>query len=87
MVQSVKYLTLDLSSGHDLMVCEFEPLIQLCADGMEPLGILSLLLSAPPPLVHMLSLSLSLSVSKYINKLNENFKKKTICWVVCKSDI
>ena len=23
--QSVKYLTLDFSSGHDLMVCEFKP--------------------------------------------------------------
>ena len=34
--QLVKYPTLDLSSGHDLMVCEFEPRIGLCADSMEP---------------------------------------------------
>ena len=34
--QSVKRQTLDFSSGHDLMVCEFEPCIRLCADSMEP---------------------------------------------------
>ena len=32
---SVKRLTLDLSSGHDLKVCEFEPHVGLCADSME----------------------------------------------------
>ena len=34
--QSVKHLTLDFGSGHDLVVHEFEPLIRLCADGEEP---------------------------------------------------
>ena len=34
--QSVKRLTLDLSSGHDLTVCGFEPHIGFCADGTEP---------------------------------------------------
>ena len=34
--QSVKRLILDLGSGHDLTVCEFEPHVRLCADGMEP---------------------------------------------------
>ena len=31
-VQSVRRLTLDFDSGHDLTVCEFEPLVRLCAD-------------------------------------------------------
>ena len=33
--QSVKYLTLDLSSGHDLPVCGIEPHVGLCADSAE----------------------------------------------------
>ena len=36
MTQSVKRLTLGFGSGHDLMVCEFEPLVGLCADSAEP---------------------------------------------------
>ena len=50
-VQSVKHLTLDLSSGQDLMVHEFEPRIRLCADGAEPTWDppSSLSLSPPPP--------------------------------------
>ena len=35
MVQFVKNLTLDLSSGHDLMVSELEPHMGLCTDGLE----------------------------------------------------
>ena len=42
-VQSIKHLTLDFGSGHDLMVHEIEPHIRLCADSL--LGILSLSLS------------------------------------------
>ena len=34
--QSVKCPTLDLGSGHDLMVSEFEPRTGLCADSAEP---------------------------------------------------
>ena len=34
--QSVKCLTLGFSSGHDLMVQEFEPCIRLFADSVEP---------------------------------------------------
>ena len=34
--ESVKHLTLDFGSAHDLMVCEFEPHIGLCADNVEP---------------------------------------------------
>ena len=33
---SVKCLMLDLSSGHDLMVCVFEPCTGLCADSAKP---------------------------------------------------
>ena len=53
MVQLVKHLTLDFSSGHDLGVCEFEPRIRLCVDGAEPAWD---------------SLSLSFSLSLKINK-------------------
>ena len=34
--QSVKRLTLDFSSSHDLIDGEFEPCIRLCADSVEP---------------------------------------------------
>ena len=55
MVQSVERPTLGFSSGHDLMVCGFEPHVGLHAVVERLLGILSL--SASPLL--MLSLSLS----------------------------
>ena len=69
--QSVKHLTLDLGSGHDLTACETEPLppIWLCADGRKPAWD-SLTFSAPLLLTFMCmlarsrSLSLSLSLSK-----------------------
>ena len=51
MAQSVKHLTLDFNSGHDLMVCEFKAHIRLHADSTEPAwDLLSPSLSAPPPL-------------------------------------
>ena len=34
--QSVKHPTLDLSSGHGVLVLEFEPHILLCTDSVEP---------------------------------------------------
>ena len=52
-------------SGHDLMVCEFEPHVGLCADSseLEPASdSVSPSLSAPPLLMLCLSLSLSLSL-------------------------
>ena len=49
--QSVKCLTLDFGSGHDLAVGEFKPCVGLCADSKSLLEILSLPLSAHPPLV------------------------------------
>ena len=36
MAQSVKCLTLDLGSGRDLMVHDFEPRIGLCVVSTEP---------------------------------------------------
>ena len=47
MAQLVTHLILDLDSGHDLEVPEFEPHAGLCADSMEPDWDS---LSAPPPL-------------------------------------
>ena len=35
MAQSVKHLTLDFGSGHDLMVRGIEPHVRLCTDSME----------------------------------------------------
>ena len=63
----VELLILDLSSGQDLVIREFEPHhIGLCTDGAEPAwDSVSPTLSAPSLLVR--SLSLSLSQSKSIN--------------------
>ena len=47
--QSVKHLTLDFSSGHDLTVHEIEPRVGLCTDRVEPAWILSLPLFLPLP--------------------------------------
>ena len=55
MAQSVKHLILIFGSGHDLKIREFEPHVGLCADSVEPLGILSLRLSAPLPYSFSLS--------------------------------
>ena len=54
MAQSVKCPTLDLGSGHDLMVREFELCVGLCADSVEPAGDS---LSLPLPRALFLSLS------------------------------
>ena len=56
--QSVKCLTLDLGSGHNLTVGEVEPRVGLCTDSEEPAWD-SLSLSAPPRLMHTHVLSLS----------------------------
>ena len=34
--QWVKRPTVNFGSGHDLMVCEMEPHVRLCADSTEP---------------------------------------------------
>ena len=58
MAQSVKHLSLDFGSGHDLMVHKIEPCLRLCSDGVETAwNSLSPSPSAPPLLVHALSLS------------------------------
>ena len=59
MAQSVKHLTLDFSSGHDLIVCGIKPCFRLYADSVEPAWD-SLSPSAPP----LLPLFLSLKISK-----------------------
>ena len=65
MAQSVKHLTFDLSSGHGLMVQEFEPRIWLRTDSVWNSLSASL---CPSLLMFSPSLSLSLSLSK-INEL------------------
>ena len=56
--QSVKRLTLDFGSGHDLVAHGFEPGVQLCADSTEPAwDPLSPGLSAPPLLVLSLKIN------------------------------
>ena len=57
--QSIEHLTLDFSSGHDLMGREFEPRIGLCADHTEPAWD-----SFSPSLSASLLLMLTLSLSK-----------------------
>lgn len=53
--QKVKHLTLDLSSGYDLMVRGFKPCIRLYADSTD---------SVFPSLCPFLSLFLSLKINK-----------------------
>ena len=62
MAQLVKRPTLDLGSGHDLTVPEFEPPIRLCADRVEPASDSLSRHSLP------YALSLSLSSPLKINK-------------------
>ena len=60
MAQLVNRLTLDFGSGHDLLVCQFEPPASgslLTAQSL--FGIPSLPLSAPPPLAFYRSLKIN----------------------------
>ena len=69
-VQPVKHPTLDFGSGHDLTVCGIEPRVRIHADSTGPAwDSLSLSLSAPPLLVSVHSLSLSLKVNKHLKNL------------------
>ena len=71
MAQSVKDLTLDFCSGHDLTVCEIKPPVGVCADSVGPAwDSLSLSLSVSQSVSAPPSLMLSLSVSLKINKKN-----------------
>ena len=75
--QSVKHLTLDFSSGHDLMVREIELHIRLRAVSMEPAwDSLPLSLSLPCTSAFSLCLSLLLSLSLKINKLKKKKQRK-----------
>ena len=58
MAQSIKLLTLDFCSGHDLTVCEFEPCARIYANKVESAGD-----SLTPLLCLTLPFSYSLSVS------------------------
>ena len=73
--QSAKHPMLDFSSGHDLVVCGFEPRVRFCAECGACLGFS---LSAPPLLVLTLSLSLSqnrLTLPKKPETKNPNSQK------------
>ena len=61
--QLVKHLALDFSSGRDLMVCGFEPHVELCSGSVEPAWD-SLFPPLSLPLPHSYTLSLFLSPSK-----------------------
>ena len=64
MAQSVEHLTLDFSSGHDLMVHGIEPHVRLCAQSAKPAwNSLSPSFSAPPRAC-MRARALSLSQNK-----------------------
>ena len=56
MAQLVKCLALDFSSGHDLIVHESDPHIELCAGSVGP-ALDSLSPSLSDPLLFVLSLS------------------------------
>ena len=59
--QSVKHLTLDFGSDHDLTIHGFQSLVLLCADRAEPAwDPLSPLFSVPPLLTCSVSLSLKI---------------------------
>ena len=94
MPQSIEHLTLDFSSGHDLVLPGFEPHAAFCADSSEPGACfrfcvslsLSLSLSLCLPLPCLCSLSLSLPLSK-LNKLKKIFLKNPSNDVLWKYDI
>ena len=67
MAQSVERPIPEFCSGHDLLVQGTEPCIGLYAESTEPAwDSLSPSLSAPPPQMHFLSLSLLLNVYLFI---------------------
>ena len=68
-VQSVKRLTLDFGSGHDLMVCEIEPHVESHFGNAEPAwDSLSPSLSLYPSPTY--ALFLSLKITKLFKKEN-----------------
>ena len=73
--QSVSRLTLDCSSGHDLLVCGIELPVAFCADRAEPAWDFLSPVSAPPPPVFTCSLSLKTNIEIKVKKK----KKKNWC--------
>ena len=72
--QSGKCPTPDFSSGHDLMVCGFEPLVGLCIDSTEPAwDSPSPSLSAPSLLMTETQMSVSLGIN--LKKKRMHFQK------------
>ena len=72
MAQLVKQTTLDLCSGHDLIVPEIKSCFGFCADGVEPAWVSlspSLSLSLTHSHMFVLSLSLKIIINDNNNKL------------------
>ena len=67
MAQSVKHLTPDFGSGHDLTVHYSEPPIRLCTDSAETCLAFSLSLFLPLPLCLPFCSACSVSQNKQIN--------------------
>ena len=64
-VESVEHLTPDFSSGHDLVLCGFEPRIRLCSDRVElAWDSLSLPLFLPLSPAHMKTLPKTMRQNK-----------------------
>ena len=63
-LRSVTQPSVGFGSGHGLMVYEFEPHVRLCTDNAEPAWDSLSICLCPSLLVHVLSLSLSLSQNK-----------------------
>ena len=71
MAQLVKCPALDFYSDHDFMVCGIQSQVGLCMDSEEPAWD-SLSPSICPSLTHMLSLSLTLKINKYLKKISQH---------------
>ena len=75
MAQSVKHLTLDIGSGHDLSVCGIKPCLRLRAGSTEPAwDSCSPSHSAPPLLMPSLSLKINKQKIKIKNRVEERIQ-------------
>ena len=77
--QSIKRLTFDFGSDHDLMVHEFEPCVVLCANSVKPAwDPLSSSSSAPPPLKNKQTNKLKKGDTETPERLNDLISISTL---------
>ena len=69
--QSLKRLTLDFGSGHDLRVREIEPLLGSMLTARRLLGILSLPFAPAPPPIPSPAHSLSQIINEFFKKIQK----------------